>query len=364
MSEQKFARVGVATAVLFTVTLPAHADLIRSFKTDGSIEIKAFGIDNETDRNGTRDDYRGEVRSRILAGATFDVLDDVHGRVLLRKNNRLYGQPVENVNSIESAFALDNAYVRIDKVFGAIDLTMGRQFYSSPEDFAIGIGPYPDDLLSVGSADLFRADAGIGNVVHFQGIAGKLNETTPISQTSPAGPLDANTDTDVFGGSAETDAVGPAANLAAFYYTRKNKYQKPPAVGNDTLSITGLKLGGELIEGLNYRLDFMQNLGRNSATVGQPAYDGTAYFVGLRYGHTMGSWTTTADSEGIPLRGVLEYGRGSDNFQAIAVGPRFGKIWGETRQRRHRTVHAQSCATGRRAQQLKDDPRERRSEPH
>jgi len=58
---------------------------------------------------------------------------------------------------------LDNAYVKIDKVFGAVDLTIGRQFYGDPNDLVIYFGPQNDDILSVSAVDLFRADASIAN---------------------------------------------------------------------------------------------------------------------------------------------------------------------------------------------------------
>jgi hypothetical protein len=336
----KHRALGAAMALTALALTPVRAELLKNLKTDGSIEVRSFSIDNEADRNATNNDYRSDVRTRILAGATFDLLDDVHSRVLLRKNNHLFGQDAsatatpgspnlgnssENLNQVQSSLALDNAYVKIDKVFSALDLTIGRQFYTSPEDFAVYLAPNDDDVLSVYSADLFRADAGIGNAVRFQGIAGKLNEATPYS-TGATAASNVNQDTDLYGGSVETDAAGPMANLAAFYYTRQNKF--PTALGNDTLNLTGAKLSGNLLEGLNYRLDFMQNFGRNNAFAARPAYDGTAYFIGVHYGRSFSSGAQ-GGTEGMPVRAAFEYGRGTANFQTVSVGPRFGKIWGE-----------------------------------
>src|SRR5438552_4175920 len=123
MSLKKLASLSFALALVYSISLPARAELLKNFKTDGSIETKSISIDNETDRNGTVDDYRGETRTRIMAGGAFDLLDDVHARVLLRKNNRLYGQAAENGDGIQTAISVDNAYVKIDKVFKHIDLT-------------------------------------------------------------------------------------------------------------------------------------------------------------------------------------------------------------------------------------------------
>src|SRR5580765_8813499 len=110
MLGRKLFSSGLVLGLVATISFPAHADLLKNFKTDGSIETRSFGIDNETDRNTNTDDYRSETRTRILVGGSFDLLDDVHSRILIRKNNRLYGQAGENVNSVQTALALDNAY--------------------------------------------------------------------------------------------------------------------------------------------------------------------------------------------------------------------------------------------------------------
>src|ERR1019366_7854135 len=202
---KKLASLSLALALVYSISLPARAELLKNFKTDGSIETKSFAIDNETDRNVTADDYRGETRVRIMAGGSFDLLDDVHARILLRKNNRLQGQDSsgvgtgssENLNQVQSAVAVDNAYVKIDKVFSHVDLTMGRQFYGDGGDLNIYFGVQPDDLLNVTALDVFRADADLFGVAKFQGIAGKTLETTPVAAADvPPAPFNVNSDRD------------------------------------------------------------------------------------------------------------------------------------------------------------------------
>ena len=99
---RKLASLTLALALVYSISLPARAELLKNFKADGSIETKSFGIDNETDRNGSADDYRSETHTRVLIGGSFDLLDDVHSRVLLRKNNRVYGGGSENGNTVQS----------------------------------------------------------------------------------------------------------------------------------------------------------------------------------------------------------------------------------------------------------------------
>ncbi len=318
MTLRKLFSLALAFALLDSAAVPAHAELLKNFKTDSSIEVKTFGIDNETDANPSADDYRSATHTRILVGGSFDLLDDVHGRVLLRKNNRVYGQTGENLNSVQTAIAVDNAYTKIDKVFGRVDLTMGRQFYGDSEDPNIYFGVQPDDILSVTALDAFRADADIMGWAKFEGIAGKTVESTPVSATAPAGPTNANSDTDLWGGKLSSDKLIPKGSAGLSYYTRKAK--GAGATQNNTLNVLQVCAAGDILAGLGYHADFMQNFGRNNAAAGTPAYDGSAYIIGLKYGH---------DISNMPFRAKAEYGRGSRDFASIAAGKRFGIIWGE-----------------------------------
>src|SRR5882762_7742797 len=164
MLARKMFSSGLLLGLVVFLCIPVRAELLKNLKTDGSLEFRSFGIDNETDRNPAIDDYRSETRTRLLFGGSFDVLDDVHGRVALRKNDRVFGngtqRSFDGFNTSASAnLFIDNAYVKIDKVFGAVDMTLGRQYYGDPNDPVIYFGPNNDDLLSVGTIDLFRTDA-------------------------------------------------------------------------------------------------------------------------------------------------------------------------------------------------------------
>ncbi len=316
---KKLASLSFASALVYSISLPAQAELLKNFKTDGSIEVKTFGINNETDRSSGTDDYRSDTRTRIQVGGSFDILDDVHARVQLRKNNRMYGQAVENVNSVETALAVDNAYVKIDKVFKRVDLTMGRQFYGSGDDLLIYFGAQPDDLLSVTALDIFRTDADIMGWARFTGIAGKTVEGTAVSATAPAGPTNTNTDTDLWGIDLGTDKLIPMGHLNLAYYTRKAK--GGVGVDNNTLSNLSLKANGDILAGIGYGAQYVQNFGRNRAAAGTPGYHGAAYIVGLYLNRQL--------NEKMPIRAHAEFGHGDNDFVAIAPGKRFGKIWGE-----------------------------------
>ena len=316
MLARKLCSLGLALALVESVTFPAHAELLKNFKTDGSIEVRSYGIDNETDRNGLLDDYRSEIHTRLLAGGSFDLLDDVHGRFLLRKNDRIYGAAGQTIDSNTTAtgvmtnVAVDNAYVKIDKLMGHVDLTFGRQFYGDPSSLVIYFGPQNNDILSVTALDTFRADADLMGWGRFVGIAGK--------RADAGGAV--NSDTDVWGGQVDTDKVIPRGNLAGYFYTQQVKKAANVVAGNNTLEVLGFRAAGDILLGLGYEAEYIQNFGRNNGTAAAAGYDGNAYSIGLKYGQ---------DVSNMPARFWMAYGRGTRDFATIAPGRRYGIIWGQ-----------------------------------
>jgi len=255
-----------------------------------------------------------------MLGSSFDLLDDVHARLLIDREDQAgaTGQQAglvgQDLNTVQSSIFLDNAYVKVDKVFGHVDLTMGRQFYGDPNDLNIYFGPNDDQFLTVNSLDLFRADADLAGWAKFQGIAGQTVASS-VNGTNPA--------TDLWGAEVNTDKVIPSGNLAVYYYTNQAHTTKTaPATGNNTLAVTGVRAGGDIpvVGGLGYNAEYLQDFGRNNSVAGTPAYDGNAYFLGLKYGHDIAA--------GYPIRAKIEYGHGSRDFAAINPGRRFGIIWG------------------------------------
>lgn len=313
--QKKLVSLGAILALVPFISLPAQSELFKNLKTDGSIETRTFAIDNETDRNGNADDYRSETNTRFMLGANFDLLDDVHARLAISRSPRM-GTGAPTITNVENTLSFHNGWVKIDKVFGFADMTIGRQFYGESDDLNIYFGPQGDELLSVTSVDLFRSDIGIANGwARFTGIAGKTADAA--TGTTPT----TNTDTTLWGGEVGTDKLIPMGNLAAYWYENETHAVKSAVVpGNNTLKVAGARLRGDLLPGLNYHAEYIQNFGRNETTAGGAAYDGNAYFAGLGY---------KQDIRTLPFRAALEYGRGSNDFRAIAAGRRFGLIWGQ-----------------------------------
>src|ERR1700674_778151 len=114
MSLKQIASLSFALALVYSISLPARAELLKNLKTDGSIETRSFSIDNETDRNGSTNDYRAETNYRLMLGGSFDLLDDVHGRLLLARTPLQGGTAGSSVETVEATTLFQNANVKID----------------------------------------------------------------------------------------------------------------------------------------------------------------------------------------------------------------------------------------------------------
>src|SRR3989338_6227536 len=122
----------------------ANAELLKNFKLGGQIDLQATAARNVTDfitRGAGNNDRIGDAQTRVMLGMDWDLLDDVHSKVSVTKNNRTYGTGSEPIDAITLNTMIDQAYFKVDKVMGAVDATFGRQFYGNSGDMVIYFGP-------------------------------------------------------------------------------------------------------------------------------------------------------------------------------------------------------------------------------
>ncbi|MDD5658138.1 MAG: hypothetical protein PHF00_12885 [Elusimicrobia bacterium] len=161
--------LGLVAALALLVSVgTANAEVLKNFKFGGSVEMNAasarFTNTFKKSTNGqTINDRVGTGQTRIMLNMDWDLLDDVHSKITLRKNNRVYGNASERIsggaNGVEENVWLDQGYFKIDKVFGAVDMTFGRQFYGEPGDLIAYYGPkYNQYGMTVTAIDGARFD--------------------------------------------------------------------------------------------------------------------------------------------------------------------------------------------------------------
>jgi hypothetical protein len=173
----------------------AQAELVKGLKFGGQFDLQSTSGRNVTDfatrpqGANANNDRIGDAQTRIMLHADWDLLDDVHAKVTLRKNDRTWGTtggtaqgPVSKSQALEPTggtdvlgnIFVDQAYIKIDKVFGAVDATMGRQFWGTSGDMVAYWGPSDKAAygLWVTAVDALRADWS-NDMIGLTGLAGK-----------------------------------------------------------------------------------------------------------------------------------------------------------------------------------------------
>jgi hypothetical protein len=185
--------LGTTLALAMFVPAGANAELLKNFKVGGQLDIQTTSARNITDFttrgvNGagvapgapTNNDRIGAANTRIMLKADWDLLDDVHSHVTLVKGAsnhvaRVYGGAADSAQDVQANSFVEEANVKIDKVFGLLDLTAGRQFYGEEGDLVVYFGPRDNYGLTVAAIDAFRADWN-GEHMSVTGIAGRTSD--------------------------------------------------------------------------------------------------------------------------------------------------------------------------------------------
>ena len=191
--------LGTTLALAMFIPAGANAELLKNLKVSGNLDIQTTSARNVTDFVtrppsgeitavvGNNNDRIGHAITRVILKLDWDLLDDVHSRLTLVKggenaagNPRTYGSGAQTLTAIEGQIQVQEANVKIDKVFGLIDMTAGRQFYGEEGDLIVYYGPRDAYGLRVDAIDMFRADWN-GEHMSVTGIAGKTEDTVLTS---------------------------------------------------------------------------------------------------------------------------------------------------------------------------------------
>ena len=314
--------LGSTLAIALFVPAIANAELLKNFKMSGSLETDAVSATNVTDFKTKKYDNIGTVQTRLMVHSDWDVLDDVHARVSLDKNNRTYGTGAENLQTVQAAVTVDEAYVKVDKLFGGLDATVGRQYYGEPGDLVIYFGPkydlygMPITALDAGRFDV-NGDKGGMTLLAAKAVGGVVG-------SSNTGNVD------IYGIDLHVRPADGTA-LSAYLYDRTtiNSGTGPlGVVGNDYLYLAGLKAKVSAA-GAWLKAEFDKNFGANRTVPGnnRGVYGTTANYTG---------WEGKVDL-GVKVSALTLWAQGGVGsggttpgqiFQSIAGDYRPGSIYG------------------------------------
>lgn len=284
--------LGTTLAAALLIPGPANAEILKNLKVNGQLDIQSTSARNANDFTTRGDtlgaaattgqDRIGTVATRLLVDATWDLLDDVHSIVTLKKNDRAWGTTGNSgqgqtgnqnlvgggATGVANTVWVDRAAVTIDKLFGSVDTTLGRQYYGDQGDLIFYAGPKDTFGLFVTAIDAARFEWA-NDMMALSGLAGKTAGTAIA--TNPT------TDTNVRG----LDVLWKNMPLKVHTFLWNRVTQGGGQIGvapvnsgaagasglNDNLWVYGLKLRGEAAGGwLN--ADIAMNSGemRNPAT--------------------------------------------------------------------------------------------------
>lgn len=258
------------TAVMAFFGSVASAELLKNFKYDGSIEVNAYNTNNTVDYNKKADDKKGDVDSRVMINASFDLNNDVNAVVSVVKNNRKYGTGSEDANTIQTSMIFEQAYLNLKGVFG-MDHKLGRQYYGKAGDLVIYFGPlmWPyDNGMTVNAIDGWTGWYKTGNWDIHAILGNEANST--------ANP---NTDTRLSGINASTKI--DRWNLNAYYYNENDK-----SLGTSNyLGVLGARANWEcmFVKGLNLGLEYDMNMGKDTVLATNNEHQGYAYKINADY---------------------------------------------------------------------------------
>lgn len=367
MQKKKLLGSALALAMVFPSS-QASAELLKNLKVDGQYDFAGVAADNVTDfatgpdlvGGGTANrDKIGSMQNRFLVGIGFDLLDDVHAKVTLSNNDRVYGNAAQSLQGLTDAVQLAESNLKIDKVFGAVDTTLGRQFYGNPGDLVAYYGPRNDYGLTTTALDSVRFDWA-GEMMGLTAVFGKES----ANAAGLAGGAAIANDVDVRGLIA---SLKGHENLSAGAYvwnamTRRyaNAVGVPPqglpaaTVGgrNQRLYVAGLK-GKLTMGGLWAGAEFAKNFG-DQRQLDTATTAGSRKFTGWAFLADAGAKIDVDGIAAFTPWGQFGMGSGDENtrdnenagFQAIATDYRPGAIYGRFHSGAGAGVLASAAALG------------------
>jgi len=237
---------------------------------------------------------------------------------------------------------VQEANVKIDKLAGLVDLTVGRQFYGEPGDLIVYYGPRDNYGFRTDALDTFRADWK-GEHLSLTAIAGRTADNVALNST-PAATGAGGTATDLRGLVLSCNAhenVKPSVYLYNLEQHASNGSGAavPPAPTegqNSNLYVLGVK-AKLAAAGATGSVEFAKNFGTDRITnIGSASNGQTGNYKGWAFQAKAGYKAEVPDVAAVMPWGEFGLGTGDANgawagngtFQSINTDYRPGGIYG------------------------------------
>ncbi|MDX6768311.1 MAG: hypothetical protein SF051_02180 [Elusimicrobiota bacterium] len=328
---------------------------MKNLKVSGQLDVQTTSARNVIDfltrgtpnlgaQTASNNDRIGHAHTRTMVSADWDLLDDVHARITLVKgvptNERVYGGGAESLDNVTARTLVQEAHVKIDKLMGLFDTTIGRQFYGEAGDLIAYYGPRDNYGLTVAALDAFRFDWK-GEHMMVTGLAGRMSDTNNLAAAGNA--------------AASVDVRGLIASCNQHEMVKPTVYlynqltHAGGSLGNNTPTVntgangknTNLYVIGAKAKitagGLNAHVEFAKNFGDDRTTyISNALGPNTGRYTGYAILGKLGYKADVQDVAAFNPWGEFGMGSGdanfahagNGNFQSIATDYRPGGIYG------------------------------------
>jgi hypothetical protein len=124
--------------LVLAVAFPASADVLKNVNLIGEIET----ITSDVHHDGNLAWYNNDVNTRVLAGLSAQLVEDVTANVLFQYVTQWDGNMNgDNINAYENRVEVANANVVLSNLFDCLEATVGRQFYGDEDSAVMYVGP-------------------------------------------------------------------------------------------------------------------------------------------------------------------------------------------------------------------------------
>lgn len=310
--------LGSTLALAMFLPTGANAELLKNLKISGQLDVQATSARNvvdfvtRPDQGDTavpgNNDRIGDAHTRTMLSADWDLLDDVHARITLVKGGEnaagaghdVYGESADSLDNVTARTLVQEANVKIDKLAGLFDTTIGRQFYGEPGDLIVYYGPRNAYGQRVDSLDAFRFDWK-GEHMAVTGVAGRTTDGAVLTNNNAATSV---SDVDLRGivvSCTQHEMVKPSAYIYNRVTHGRAGLGVTVAGKNTNLYVAGLK-AKVMAGGFSGHAEVAKNFGDDRTT-----------FAGNTLGPTSGRFTGYAV--------LLKGGYKADVADVAAVNP-------------------------------------------
>ena len=256
--------LGVLLAM--AIAFPASADVLKNVNLKG--EIQTIASDVRTNNNLVPAPYNTGVTTRVMAGLSADLVEDVTANFMFQYAN-FWGNDAASGNSAQNywdSVRLVEGNVVLSNLFCCLEATIGRQFYGEEDSEVLYFGPNHYNAEFNGYAPALDALklAYTDDVKAFTFIAGKAN-MTHLAGISDDGLIN-----------AQHGAIGPFPNtfdifgadfklkLAEEFYAKIYGYDfmdSQAILSEDKhLGFYGAKIGADM-QAMRFAVQYNRNFG-------------------------------------------------------------------------------------------------------